>query len=140
MYGGLEVSEYFLTFKRKFMRTIKIISTIILLGMLINSCSKGDSYGSSGGGGPTGSSNVVAIQNMQFQPAAITVTEGTSVTWRNMDAETHTVTSDDGTSFNSGNISSQGSYSFAPTAGAHPYHCSIHPAEKGTVYVAVMGH
>ena len=125
------------------MRTIKLISAVCLLGMitiLTNSCSKGDSYGSSGSATPAGgnnNSNIVSIQNRQFQPAALTIMEGSSVTVKNMDAETHTVTSDDGESFNSGNISPQGSYTIAPLAGAYPYHCSIHPSEKGTVYVAV---
>jgi len=121
------------------MRRIKIISTICLLCIIAvfgNSCSKSDSYGSSGTVTTSGT-NLVAIQAMGFSPAVITVVEGNTITWKNTDAEIHTVTSDDGVSFDSGNISPQGSYTFtALAAGAYPYHCSIHTTIKGTLYVA----
>jgi len=122
------------------MKPIKIIYTICLLCIITifsNSCSKGDSYGSSGTV-TTNSTNLVNIQATGFSPAAITIVEGNAITWKNTDTETHTVTSDDGVSFNSGNISPQGSFTLNTlAAGAYPYHCSIHPTEKGTLYVAV---
>lgn len=121
------------------MRPIKIFSAICLIGLAViftNSCSKGSSYGSSGGGVP--GTNLVTIQSMQFQPATITLVAGSTITWKNMDAVAHTVTSDDGTSFDSGNISPQGTYTFTfMTVGSYPYHCSIHPSEKGTVQIVV---
>jgi len=139
----IKLVQVFSNIKLEIMRTILKIFTVCSLGITmasINSCSKGDSYGSAGGVEAT-SVNLVTIQAGQFQPSAITIIEGSTVTWRNSDNDRHTVTSDDGISFSSGNISSQGYYTInAPAAGAYPYHCSIHPSEKGTLYVAVKSH
>ena len=47
-------------------------------------------------GGSSGSENTVAMTSAQlFDPAAITVTAGATVTWSNEDAQTHTVTAYD---------------------------------------------
>ena len=119
------------------MKTIKKVTAICLIGAMIiflNSCKKSDSTSTTGGGGSD--ANMVSIQSMSFQPASITVAIGSKITWTNMDATTHTVTSDDGTSFNSGNISPQGSYSFTATqTGIYAYHCTIHPDMHGTLTV-----
>jgi plastocyanin len=88
-----------------------------------------------------GGENSVMIQNYSFNPASITVSPNTTVTWINDDNVTHTVTSNTGV-FNSGNISGSGgyvgggTYSFKfTTKGAFPYHCSIHTMMTGTVVV-----
>ncbi len=120
------------------MKTIKILSAICLMGIMtlfINSCSKTDTVNATGSTTNTGA-NLVTIQSMQFQPATITVAIGSIITWTNMDTQAHTVTSDDGTSFDSGNINPQGTFSFTVTQlGSYPYHCSIHPTMHGTVQV-----
>jgi len=123
------------------MRPIKIFSAICLFGLTAifsNSCSKSDDMGSPGGGGLDPNAQNVSIQGMAFTPATVTVSIGTKIVWTNMDTDTHTVTSDDGTSFNSGNISPQGSFNFTPTqTGTFTYHCSIHPTMTGTVQVVI---
>jgi plastocyanin len=101
------------------------------------SCSKSSVYNtpSGNGGGSTPGTNEVWIQGMTFNPATITVAAGTTITWTNKDAITHTVTSDTNL-FNSGNIVSNGTYSFTfPTAGTYPYHCSIHTTMTAKVIV-----
>jgi len=122
------------------MRQIKIFSAICFFGLtaiFTNSCSKSDDMGSSGGGLDPNAQNV-SIQGMAFTPATVTVAIGTKIVWTNMDTDAHTVTSDDGTSFNSGNISSGGTFNFTPTqTGSFPYHCSIHPSMTGTVQVVI---
>lgn len=75
-----------------------------------------------------------------FSPATLTVKVGTKVTWTNMTQTGHTVTSDDGKSFDSGIsnpiAASGGTYSFTFTkAGTFPYHCQIHPFMKATITV-----
>jgi plastocyanin len=74
-----------------------------------------------------------------FSPAVLTVKVGTTVTWTNMTQAGHTVTSDDGKSFDSGisnPIASGGTYSFTfKQAGTFPYHCQIHPFMKATITV-----
>ena len=75
-----------------------------------------------------------------FSPAKLTIKAGTTVTWKNTTAVGHTVTSDDGKSFDSGTanpIAAQsGTFSFTfTTAGTYAYHCAIHPFMKATIIV-----
>jgi plastocyanin len=77
----------------------------------------------------------VSIASFSFQPAALTVSVGTTVTWTNNDSANHTVTADDG-AFTSGTLGTGGTFSqtFA-TAGTFAYHCSLHSSMKGTITV-----
>ncbi|HVV36906.1 MAG TPA: cupredoxin domain-containing protein [Acidimicrobiales bacterium] len=62
---------------------------------------------------------------------------GDSVTWHNCDTVNHTVTSDDGTSFDEV-LDANGSDLIITfnTPGVYPYHCKIHgPQMKGTITV-----
>ena len=75
-----------------------------------------------------------------FSPATLTIKAGTTVTWKNNTAVGHTVTSDDGKTFDSGTsnpITAQGgTFSFTfTTAGTFAYHCEIHPFMKATIIV-----
>ena len=75
-----------------------------------------------------------------FSPAKLTIKAGTTVTWKNTTAVGHTVTSDDGKSFDSGTsnpiIAQSGTFSFTfSTAGTFAYHCAIHPFMKATIIV-----
>ncbi len=120
------------------MKRIKFILPVLALGMLsftMHSCSKSDGY-TTPATVDTTSDHKVSIQASQFSPASLTMLIGTKVTWTNMDAGTHSVVSDDATSFSSGNISTGASFSFTPAAlGTYAYHCGIHPSEKGIIYV-----
>src|ERR1700694_2484005 len=72
-----------------------------------------------------------------FSPKPIQVTVGSTVTWSNGTAPTHTATSDTG-AWDTGNIAAGGTSSaiaFA-TAGTFTYHCAIHPSMTGSVVVA----
>jgi plastocyanin len=60
----------------------------------------------------------VSIKDMQFQPAAIEVQAGDTVTWTNNDDRDHTVTADDG-SFKSDNISTGGKFVYKFTNAAN---------------------
>ena len=72
---------------------------------------------------------------MSFSPTSLTVTAGTTVTWKNNDNTTHTATADDG-SFDSGNIAPGASFSHTfSAAGTIAYHCSIHTTMKAKVVV-----
>ena len=76
-------------------------------------------------------------QQWTYDPTEITVSQGATVTWTNTGAVAHTVTSDDGTSFDSGNLDAQASFSFAANAaGTYTYHCTFHPWMTGTLTVA----
>ena len=96
---------------------------------------------------PTTSGNAMAVTittdssgSFAFSPATITIKVGTTVTWTNMTATPHTVTSDDGKSFDSGISNpisaSGGTFSHAfMTAGTFAYHCQIHPFMKAMIIV-----
>ncbi len=75
----------------------------------------------------------VSIIDFAFQPSAIQVTVGGSVTWTNNGAEAHTASSD---TFDTGEIG-VGSSASVPfdQEGSVSYFCSIHPEMTGTVTV-----
>ena len=79
----------------------------------------------------------VSIANFAFAPASASVNVGDTVTWTNAQPGVpHTVTSDAG-AFDSGTLSSGGSFAFTFSApGTFTYHCNIHPSMTGTVVIA----
>lgn len=77
----------------------------------------------------------VQIKGYSFQPASITVSAGSTVTWINLDIVSHTVTADDN-SFNSGPIRSDGKFDrIFPEPGTYKYYCTSHPSMKGEIVV-----
>ncbi|MBP0448980.1 cupredoxin domain-containing protein [Kitasatospora sp. RG8] len=79
----------------------------------------------------------VSIKNFLFEPAAITVQPGATVTVVNEDSTAHTLTASD-KSFDTGTIAPGGTATFTAPAqtGSHPYICSIHPFMHGTLTVS----
>ena len=85
------------------------------------------------GGGTQAPPNSVTILNFAYDPATITVSPGTTVTWTNEDPPAHTVT---GTGFDSGSIGQGETYSYTfNETGTFPYGCTFHPNMHGTVVV-----
>ncbi len=77
----------------------------------------------------------IDIKNFDFAPMDISVPAGTSVTWKNLDGEPHTVTSLDGL-FRSGAIDQDESFTFRfDKPGVYAYLCSIHPKMRATITV-----
>ena len=63
------------------------------------------------------------------------IAAGTTVTWVNSDATSHTSTSN-AAGWDSGIVAPGRQFSFVfQNAGAFPYHCAIHPGMVGTVVV-----
>jgi plastocyanin len=103
---------------------------------------------SSGTGSPSSSTpkrlesgSVVRIKLIAFNPAALEVPAGTTVTWRQGDPGSHTVTSgtvEPGTggvsvtpddTFGSGELTTDEAFDFTfAERGTYPYYCEIHPA------------
>jgi plastocyanin len=80
----------------------------------------------------------VDIVNFAFDPAALTVTEGDTVTWTNLDQVPHTATADDAT-WDSGTLEHGESWSYTfETSGTWDYHCTVHPMMTGSVIVEPM--
>ncbi|HBY92826.1 MAG TPA: hypothetical protein DEP84_02510 [Chloroflexi bacterium] len=75
-------------------------------------------------------------QSWSFDPITLTVKVGTTITWTNTGAVLHTVTADDGHTFDSQDLQPKALFTFTPTsAGTIPYHCTYHPWMKGTIIV-----
>lgn len=82
----------------------------------------------------------VIIADDAFYPKTLTVKAGTTVTWINMDFDTHNVES--GTSakatdlFKSTTFGHMESFSYTFTElGEYVYHCDLHPGMEGTIIV-----
>jgi plastocyanin len=110
-----------------------ILSFFVFAGFYACSKSGSSGYGNNNGGGGNNAGNDISIKGYAFSSASLTVASGTTVTWTNNDAVTHTVTADDG-SFDSGNIAPGATFSHKfSAAGTVNYHCSIHPTMKGSI-------
>ncbi len=87
---------------------------------------------------PTVATNTVTINDFSFGPQNITIQAGTTVTWKNQDSVSHTVTAKVASpnAPNSQEIMPGSSFSFVfPTPGTYAYRCIIHPSMQGTVVV-----
>ena len=81
-------------------------------------------------------SNAVSITSAGFQPNALQVKAGTTVTWTNNDTAAHTVTSDTSGVFDSGPINAGATFQFTfSQAGTFTYHSTSDSGWAGTVTV-----
>ncbi len=122
-------------------RTYTLLSTVAVAALLVTGCGGGGSSAPSAGaapsaGGSSGTSSAITISNFKFSPATLRVKHGAGIKVTNNDSAPHTVTADDGKSFDSGTVNSGASGSFqAPAPGSYAYHCTIHPFMKGKLLV-----
>lgn len=123
------------------MRHLPPLRTLLVAAAVISACGGDDGNGP--GNPPAADISIVsgaAVLGFQaFDPDTITVSlaAGGSVTWRNDDNVTHTVTDTTAANaFDTGNIGSGNvdAVTFAAT-GEFPYKCSIHPGMRGLVIV-----
>jgi plastocyanin len=77
----------------------------------------------------------VSVSDYAFQPAKLTVTAGTRVTFTNHDNTAHTATADNG-AFGTGTINPGTSRTVTlRRPGRYPYHCVFHAFMTGTITV-----
>ena len=111
-------------------RTRLVLVLAVVLALTVLAACSSSSKSSSGSGSP-----VITMQNTAFNVAG-PVKAGATVNIKNNDSFTHTVTSDDGTSFN---VSVDGGKTATITApskpGAYKFHCNIHSQMHGTLTV-----
>jgi plastocyanin len=75
----------------------------------------------------------ISIQNFAFDPADLTISKGTAVTWTNNDSAPHQIKS---TTFNSSSLGKGQTFSFTfNDAGTFDYSCAIHPSMLGKIVV-----
>ena len=124
------------------------VAILALLSALVLSACGGSSgpsattgsNASSGSNASQGSSkDTIVIQNFMFHPASLTVAPGTTVTIRNEDSVTHTLTDkSDPKLFSTGDVPAHGTKTIkAPgKAGSYTYICMIHQYMTGTLKVS----
>lgn len=105
-------------------------------------CGSSDNSSSSSSSTPAASSSsssgevAIKMQNIAFDPKAVTVKVGQKVTWTNDDSVDHNVTSQSGETIKSQNFGKGATFSFTPTkAGAIKYVCTLHPGMDATLTV-----
>ena len=77
----------------------------------------------------------VVIKNFMFSPMSLTIKAGSTVTWKNLDGEPHTVVNDAGM-FRSGALDQNDTYQFKfDRPGVYKVFCGIHPNMRETVTV-----
>jgi len=77
----------------------------------------------------------IVMKNFDFSPMAITVAHGTTVVWKNLDGEPHTVVGLAG-AFRSAALDQNDTFKFKfDKPGVYKFLCSIHPKMTGTITV-----
>jgi plastocyanin len=78
---------------------------------------------------------MIVMKNFDFSPMDLTIAPGTSVTWKNLDGEPHSVVSAEGL-FRSPALDQSDTYTFKfDHAGVFKYICCIHPKMMGVITV-----
>ena len=128
---------------------LAFVIAYLALGLVVAGCGGDDEEDGGGGGGAAteeqranrGRGAEVSMQNVQFEPADVTIEAGETVTWTNDEAVPHDV---DGSgpsgSFSSGpegGMNEGDTYRFTfEEPGRHEYVCRVHaPGMAGTVTV-----
>ena len=95
------------------------------------------SSGASLGASAPASGSTITVKDFAFG-APLTVKPGAKVTVVNRDGTDHTVTSDDGTSFDVhiGGNGNAATFVAPSKPGTYKFHCTIHPEMHGTLVVA----
>ena len=79
--------------------------------------------------------NAVVLKNFMFSPMSLTVKAGSTVTWKNLDGEPHTVVNDSGL-FRSSALDQNDTYKYTfDKPGVYKIFCGIHPNMKETITV-----
>ncbi|KDP84291.1 cupredoxin domain-containing protein [Cupriavidus basilensis] len=79
--------------------------------------------------------NVIVVKNFMFSPMSLTIKAGSTVTWKNLDGEPHTIVDDAGL-FRSGALDQNDTYKFKfDKPGVYKIFCGIHPNMKATITV-----
>jgi plastocyanin len=90
------------------------------------------------GGDAAGGTEAVDIVDIDYEPRAVTVPKGTTITWTNTGRLPHTVTKDDGPGpdFDSDTVDPGGTFEQTfDTPGKIDYICTIHDNQRGSVTV-----
>ncbi len=128
------------------MRKIHVLPVVLVLSLLLSSCSLHLGLSKLVGGGgsnsvkathtpPTAVSNI-SIANGKFRPKNVTVKVGATLTWTNNRDKPESVTSDSPGLFDSGPLAPGATWKYTfSKAGSFPYHSTGTSATYGSVTV-----
>ena len=120
-------------------RMFPALAAVAAAAALAAGCGGGDggtTASNPSGGASSGTPSSISIRDFKFSPDTISVGSDARVRVSNNDSAPHTVTADDGHSFDSGTVQPGASASIqAPGTGSYAYHCTIHPFMKGKLVV-----
>ena len=84
----------------------------------------------------SGELKTVEITGFKYQPETLTIHEGDTVEWKNVDIVPHTATALNRKPFDSGSIATGVSWRFTfIRKGTYDYFCTLHPNMKGKLVV-----
>jgi plastocyanin len=121
-----------------------LLALCAVVALAAAGCGGGDDNGGSTSSAPASTSSssssggglAIKMQNIAFDPKAVTVKVGQKITWTNDDSTDHNVTADSGADFKSDNIGKGATFEFTPDkAGTIKYECTIHPGMTATITV-----
>jgi plastocyanin len=112
-------------------RRLVAVAAVAVLAIALSAC--GSSGKKAATNGSSTKADTITIANETFSPGPATA--GSTVTVENNDSVTHTVTSDDGTSFDVQIPAGKTATFTAPAAGTYKFHCKIHSNMHGTLSV-----
>jgi len=82
----------------------------------------------------------VKIDNFSFQPASLTVSAGSTVTWVNQDDVPHNIVSSEGATLKSPVLDTDQKFSYTfEQPGTYAYFCGMHPRMTGKIIVQPSG-
>jgi len=119
---------------------VRALLPVFLVLVPLGGCGGSSSPSDGGGGGGNGSEPVettsVTVRDTGFDPSAIRVAPGATVTWTFSGSEEHNVTFSNQAIQSSGNQSSGQHAALMPEAtGTYPYSCTLHAGMNGSVQV-----
>ena len=127
---------------RRHPRLARSLAVLAIAAVALGSTACGsDKKKSAGTAGKAASSagtsgTVITIKDFKFSPDPLKAPAGATITIKNDDTTTHTVTADD-KSFDSGEVANgtSGKITLPAKAGTVKYHCQIHDFMKGSIEV-----
>jgi plastocyanin len=79
--------------------------------------------------------NAIVLKNFMFSPMSLTIKTGSTVTWKNLDGEPHTIVNDSGL-FRSSALDQNDTYKYTfDKPGVYKIFCGIHPNMRETITV-----
>jgi plastocyanin len=121
------------------MRSPVMLGLVLVASLALTACGGGGtaSPAASGttGAEPPAAAGSVSIVDFGFEPTGLSVPVGTTVTWTNTGAATHTVKWSDGAPESDGLANGATYERTFDAAGSYPYVCGIHGSMAGTVTV-----